>query len=112
MQDSSLIEDCLLGLPYPRGYVSSLEDFEARVFTPLSISFARKDLLLQCFINRSFLDRHRDSSRKRDFDGLTYKRLEFVGDSLLHFFATSFVFQSVSTSALEGIVASPSLESF
>lgn len=65
---------------YTEKHFSTLEDV-------LGISFTSKDLLVQAFVHRSYLNEH------RDFPLAHNERLEFLGDAVLELVVTEFLFE-------------------
>ena len=68
---------------------TSLNEFEQKI----GITFKNKDLLLQVFTHRSYLNEHPES-RIRDNE-----RLEFLGDAVLELATTAFLYNRFTDKA-------------
>ncbi len=64
----------------------SLPDFSI-LEKKIQVEFQNKDLLMQAFTHRSYLNEHKNSSIEHN------ERLEFLGDAVLELATTSFLFK-------------------
>lgn len=58
----------------------------------LKVNFVRKNLLKNAFIHRSYLNEH------KEFKGQSNERLEFLGDSVLSLFVSTFLYEKLPKS--------------
>lgn len=72
----------MYGMPHPAHKEKKFADLEKTI----GISFSDKDLLVQAFVHRSYLNEH------RDFPMAHNERLEFLGDAVLELIVTMRLF--------------------
>ncbi len=71
-------------MPVPAYDEKNFKTFEEKI----GISFKNKDLLVQAFVHRSYLNEH------RDFPLAHNERLEFLGDAVLELVVTKYLFEN------------------
>lgn len=80
MKQNSGTKDYMTTTAYTEKKFSKLED-------RIGIEFSQKDLLVQAFVHRSYLNEH------RDFPTGHNERLEFLGDAVLELIVTEYLFE-------------------